>query len=314
MQYHYDCAAMRINYYLSALLFVLVLAVVAIPTATAFVHVEPQHSVGRGVVNTDKIIVLPTRITSTTTALFAAKKKSNKTKSKKSGGGAATGGFGGGGGAATKKDASEGVTPVKADKTALEKQWDAFASITDLEIKPLGDPEDEDYEHFEVVDVFVRCGGNGNDNDNADDKAATGWFRIGKVCASEETTIEAALTLQKGLIFWTAVHMRRELMALGKASATSMELGHISPAIIYMGGETDGPLDQDEADSYMKAFEKVSPSVLGGIKNAKTSFGFRPDWNPPGFTYKRREKAAMKDKKKKSNLEEIMDSSSSSSE
>jgi len=119
-----------------------------------------------------------------------------------------------------------------------ETQWDTFASITDLEIRPLGDPEDDDYdydyEHFQVVDVFVRCGGSDSDsdsdsnsnnsNDNDNDKTETGWFRIGKVCTSEDTPLSASLSLQKGLILWTAVHMRRELLAKGKAGARALEL------------------------------------------------------------------------------------------
>jgi len=267
--------------------FFILLAEVATP-AVGFIHAGLPS-----VVEVVRPLLLPT-----TTALFAAKKKKAKAK--------AGGGFGGGG---TTAKIPAGVTPVKADKASLEKQWDVFAFITDLEIKPLGDPEDKDYVHFEVVDVFARCGGsNSNKQIPSDNQAATSWFRIGKVCVSDETTIEVALTLQRGLILWTAVHMRRELMALGKSSAMSLEVGYISPAGIYMGCESDGPLDEDEA-SYLKGFDKVSPSVLATVKNTE-SFGFRPDWNPPGFTYKRREKAALKTKKQTSKLEEILDSTS----
>ena len=228
--------------------------------------------------------------------LFASKKKKKggKKPSQKS----TFGGFGGGTATKDSSDSSSIIKPVKADKDSLEAQWDSFAAVTDLEIKPLGNPEDEDYEHFEVVDVFVKSGGDGD--------SSSGWFRIGKVCASQDATIEVSLTLQKGLIFWTAVHMRRELMALGKASATSLELGYISPAIIYMGTETDGPMEQDEAEAYLKVFDrKASPEELMAIKT-HDSIGFRPDWNPPGFTYKRRENAARKEKKK-APLQEALD-------
>jgi len=228
---------------------------------------------------------------------LAAKKKNKK----KSGGG----GFGGGGAsskkAATKTKDATIIKPVRADKDSLEAQWDSFAAITDLEIKPTGDPNDDDYKHFEVADVFVRSGG--------DADKSTGWFRIGKVCTSQEATLEAALTLQKGLVFWTAVHMRRELMALGKASATSLELGYITPAIVYMGSETDGPMDEEEAEDYLRIFDsKPPPEILQKVSDRR-SIGFRPDWNPPGFTYKRRESAAMKDKSKKSasRLEDALD-------
>jgi len=95
--------------------------------------------------------------------------------------------------------------------------------------------------------------------------------------------------------------MRREFVALGKAGADAMEVGYISPAIVYMASDSDGPLDDDE-ETYIKVAEKVP---LMGVK--QKSFGFRPDWNPPGFTYKRREKAAMK--QKRSALEEILEDS-----
>ena len=244
--------------------------------------------------------------------LFASKKKGGKkkkTKPKQGGGG-----FGGGGKASAEASSGGGgasspsVKPVRADKNSLESQWDAFASITDLEIKPLGDPTDEDYEHFEVADVFVRSGGGGENDDKNDDDKSTGWFRIGKVCVSgTETTLEAAMALQKGLIFWTAVHMRRELMALGKASATSLELGYVVPASLCMGSETDGPWGEDD-DEDEEQQQQSALTVFGATPELsellekvedKRSFGFRPDWNPPGFTYKRRESAARKDKAKK---------------
>ncbi len=223
-------------------------------------------------------------ISSPRAASLFAKKKAGKKKKKTVGAG-----FGGATAASSEKNT---IKTVKADKDSLEKQWDSFASITDLEIKPLGSPEDEDYQHFEVSDVFCRAQG-------------TGWFRIGKVCVAENVGVDAALTLQKGLIFWTAVHMRREFLALGKAGATSLELGSIRPAIVYMGTETDGPLDEDEAQ-YLVVHEKAKAEDLQQITDNK-SFGFRPDWNPPGFTYKRRESAARKDKKKTSSLQEALE-------
>jgi hypothetical protein len=268
-------------------LLVLCFVLLTITRATAFVLplVGSKHAVGREVEK----------------SLFAAKKKAGKKSKPKQGGG----GFGGG--ASTKtaaaasktKESSSIIKPVKADKDSLEKQWDNFAAITDLEIKPLGDPEnDPNYVHYEVADVFVRSGG------DSSSESSTGWFRIGKICASDAATIEASLTLQKGLIFWTAVHMRRELMALGKASASSLELGYIVPPIVYMGTETDGPMEDDEADTYLKIATKASPEVLAKIQNnnnkTEPSFGFRPDWNPSGFKYKRQESAALKGNSKKS--------------
>lgn len=213
-----------------------------------------------------------------------------KKKSKKNNKGVSSGGFG------SKKSTSSTllVVPVAAEKISLEKQWDLFASITGLEIRPLGDPTDEGYVDFQVVDVYVRCA----KTENCED---TGWFRIGKVCSTDGTDTATALTLQRGLILWTATHMRREIVALGKAGAAALEVGYTSPAIVYMGSEEDGPIDEDEAE-LVRTAEKVSLSP--DLK--KDTFGFRPDWNPPGFTYKRRENAAMK--KKRSALEEIIDS------
>merc|ERR1712238_324422 len=75
---------------------------------------------------------------------------------------------------------------AKADKTSLEKQWDIFTSITDLEIKPLGNTDEDSYQHFEVVDVFVRSGTGNTDTtgtSTSNSSTGTGWFRIGKVCA-----------------------------------------------------------------------------------------------------------------------------------
>lgn len=219
------------------------------------------------------------------TALLAAKKKKGAKKN--------TGSGGGFGSSPTSKTLSSPAI-ISADKTSLEKQWDLFAYFTDLEITPIGNPEDEDYQHFEVADLFVRCR-------KTDNNEGTKWFRIGKACITDDCpSMATALTLQKGLIFWTAVHMRRELVAAGgRSGAAALELGY-TPASMYTGAESDPPLDEEESDMIQIA-EKVS------IESAQPkSFGFRPDWNPPGFTYKRREKAAMK--KKRSSLEEMTES------
>ena len=110
--------------------------------------------------------------------------------------------------------------------------------------------------------------------------------------------MDAALTLQKGLIFWTAVHMRRELVAAGgKSGAAALELGYTT-ATLDMGSESDGPLEEDEEEEVELA--PISSSLRG---TKAGTFGFRPDWNPPRFTYKRREKAAIK--KKISKLDEM---------
>ncbi|VEU35169.1 unnamed protein product [Pseudo-nitzschia multistriata] len=249
-----------------------------------------------------RAILSGTTRTKITSLRMASKPKGRKKKSKKKKSNGGGKGFGGGGAASAAQQGSDAFVakPIKADKNALETQWDTFASITDLEIKCKCDPDSDDCEFFEVVDVHVRYGSDGTGD------ATTGWFRIGKVCTSANTSITAALALQKGLILWTAVHMRRELLAKGgKAGARSLELGWTSPAIIYMGTETDGPLEQDEVETHLNVLAgKPSPSLLSEVKPG--SFGFRPDWNPEGFTYKRREKAALKDKKKKSGLEELL--------
>lgn len=223
--------------------------------------------------------------------------KQNKKKKK-------TASSGGGFGSSTTASSTKTTTPtVPADKNSLEKQWDIFASITDLEVKPKGSPDDDDYIDFEVADVFVRCGETPNNQ-------GTKWFRIGKVCKMDETLMEASLTLQKGLIFWTAVHMRRELVAAGgKSGAASLQLGYVIPATLTMGSESDGPIDDDEQE-FVQIATRSSGSTLKGIE--PKSFGFRPDWNPPGFTYKRREKAAMK--KKVSKLDELKEVAAKSEE
>lgn len=223
----------------------------------------------------------------TLTNLFAAKSQKKKKKNASSGGG-----FGASKGSTSSKTLP--VPTVSADKNSLEKQWDTFASITDLEIKPKMDPDDDNYIDFQVADIFVRCGETPN-------STGTKWYRIGKVCTSAPTPMDVSLTLQKGLIFWTAVHMRRELVAAGgKSGAASLELGYVIPATLNMGTESDGPVDEDE-EEFIKVATRTPGTSLKGIQSK--SFGFRPDWNPPGFTYKRREKAAMK--KKVSKLEEM---------
>ena len=271
--------------------------------------------IGIGIGIRIRIPTAVSRFTTTTALQMASKQKGGKKKKSKPK--TTGGGFGAGAGSSSSSTTSTGsAKPIRADKNALETQWDTFASVTDLEIKPLGDPDDEDYVHFKVVDVFVRCGEGPATTAAASatpaTTATTGWFRVGKVCTSSDVPIEAALALQKGLILWTAVHMRRELLAKGKAAtARNLQLGCIAPAIVYMGTETDGPVEQDEVDEYLRIVEKASPETLALASAApQKSFGFRPDWNPPGFTYKRREKAALKDKNKKSSLDEIVESGS----
>ena len=95
------------------------------------------------------VSMLKTAPRTTRTSLRA--KKSKKTTQKKSGGG----GFGA---AKSVPSASSTITTISPDKDSLEKQWDCFASITDLEIRPVLDEEDPNYRKFEVADVFVRVG------------------------------------------------------------------------------------------------------------------------------------------------------------
>lgn len=271
-----------------SLLAVILAATIATNTVVnAFVPPVQNH---RSNTNTNSNSPLARTTTRTTTPLlFASKKK--KSKSKPSGMG---GGFGG---KTATVDTTTAATarpkPVRADKTALETQWDLFAAITDLEIRP---PEDDDCEHFEVVDVFV--GGNTNTNTNDDDGAHNNnyYYRIGKVCVSESTPIRAGLGLQKGLILWTAVHMRKELLARGKAGARALQVKYTPSASIATGSETDGPLEIEDLD-LLETVEKPTPDELS--QTVPKSFGFRPDWNPPGFTYKRREKAALGDRNNK---------------
>ena len=90
-----------------------------------------------------------------------------------------------------------------------------------------------------------------------------------------------------------------QLAAKGKDAAKRMEIGTMPPTL-NMADETDTVLDDDEAEDVEISSLRVSVKDVS-IKTV----GFRPDFNPPGFTYKRREKAAMK--KKKSAMEEIAD-------
>ena len=201
----------------------------------------------------------------------------------------------GGGGFGSKPDSNNTPTStISADKNGLESQWDNFARITNLEVTPPGNPDDDDYEHFIVADVYVRVA-------PADDKPGTGWYQTGKVVAAgDDADIRQSMTMQRGLIFWTSVHMWPQLAAQGKDSAKNLELGFMPPTL-NMADETDGALDEEEA-------EDVTISQRAPVQGVSAKdVGFRPDFNPPGFTYKRREKAAMKEKK--SALEEISDAS-----
>eukprot|EP00984_Skeletonema_dohrnii_P028267 scaffold18188_cov154-Skeletonema_dohrnii-CCMP3373.AAC.1 len=217
------------------------------------------------------------------TALYAAKKQ----KKKASGGG---GGFGG----SKAKSTPPSVTPASADIQSLEKQWDNFASITDLEIFPPGDPDDEDYRHFIVADVFVRIG-----PEDKDSSPGTGWFRTGKLVAADDIDINIAFALQRGLILWTAAAMWPQLAAKGQAAAKLMQVGFMPPSM-NMADESEPALDEEESED-VQIPQRVAIKDDVSLKN----IGFRPDFNPKGFTYKRRERSAMK--AKKSGLDEIMD-------
>ena len=251
--------------------------------------------------------LLHTTPRTTRTSLYAKKSKKTTSKKKKSGGG----GFGA---ANSSASTSSTVTTISADKDSLEKQWDSFASTTNLEIRPVLDEDDPNYRKFEVTDVFVRVGSSTTtvdassganacrDDTVTNDKAATGWYRVGKVVAADDIAMEASLSLQRGLILWTAAHMWPELVAKGgKKGAQLLELGYMR-ATMYMASDSDPPLDDEEADE-LKIVTRASSDLVKGI--SPKDIGFRPDFNPPGFTYKRREKAAMK--KKKSNMEEILE-------
>ncbi len=219
---------------------------------------------------------------SITTTLHAAAKKKQKKKATNSGGG-----FGAG-----SSNIKSPVTPAAADIQSLEKQWDNFASITDLEIFPPGNPDDDDYRHFIVADVFVRVG-----PVDEDSKPGTGWFRTGKLVAADDIDINVAFALQRGLILWTAAAMWPQLSAKGQSAAKLMQVGYMPPTM-NMADETEPPLDEAED---VQILQRVPIKGDVSLKN----IGFRPDFNPKGFTYKRRERASMK--KKKSSMDEIME-------
>lgn len=218
------------------------------------------------------------------TALYAAKKQNKKRAS----------GGGGGFGVSKNKSSPPSVTPASADIQSLEKQWDNFASITDLEIFPAGDPEDEDYRHFIVADVFVRIG-----PEDEDSTPGTGWFRTGKLVAADDIDINIAFALQRGLILWTAAAMWPQISSKGQAAAKLMQVGFMPPSM-NMADESEPPLDEEESED-VQIPQRVAIKDDVSLKN----IGFRPDFNPPGFTYKRRERSAMKTKK--SGLDEIME-------
>ena len=218
------------------------------------------------------------------TALYAAKKQKKK-----------AGGGGGGFGGSKAKSTPPSVTPASADIQSLEKQWDNFASITDLEIFPPGYPEDEDYRHFIVADVFVRIG-----PEDKDSNPGTGWFRTGKLVAADDIDINIAFALQRGLMLWTAAAMWPQLAAKGQlAAAKLMQVGFMPPSM-NMADESETALDEEESED-VQIPQRVAIKDDVSLKN----IGFRPDFNPKGFTYKRRERSAMK--AKKSGLDEIMD-------
>ena len=206
---------------------------------------------------------------------------------KKAAAGRAPAGFG-----AAKAPPPLKITP---DKACLERQWDHFVAITDLEIS--GDS-------FEVADVFVR--NKAKDGPDAAGAAGARWWRIGKVAADNRVALSAALALQRPLVLWTAVHMRQELMAGGgRDAAAALELGFIAPGCLQAGGAADSPADDNasyEQDEVALAEFTKKVAAPGSAK----LIGFRPDWNPPGFTYKRRESAARREnaarKKKKGKL------------
>lgn len=80
----------------------------------------------------------------------------------------------------------------------------------------------------------MRVGPDANDSES---KALTGWYRTGKVVAADDIDIQASLTLQKGLIFWTSVHMWPQLASKGKDAARFLQLGFMAPSMT-MAAET----------------------------------------------------------------------------
>merc|ERR1712130_638891 len=76
----------------------------------------------------------------------------------------------------------------------------------------------------------------------------------------------------------------------------------ICPPSMTMADESDGALDEEEAEDIM-----VSPKAPISSDVSLSLCGFRPDFNPAGFTYKRRESAALK--KKTDRLAEMKEAS-----
>ena len=66
---------------------------------------------------------------------------------------------------------------------------------------------------------------------------------------------------------------------------------HSYLASLYMAVREDGPEEEEEDDD-------ANPKLAGKSATARDTppkmVGFRPDFNPDGFTYKRRETAALK--------------------
>jgi len=63
--------------------------------------------------------------------------------------------------------------------------------------------------------------------------------------------------------------------------------------VIYLHLFTDKPIDEDEVQQYLKIVDKKLLPAAELSKVKSNTYGFRPDWNPPGFTYKRREKVSF---------------------
>ena len=83
-----------------------------------------------------------------------------------------------------------------------------------------------------------------------------------------------------------------QLSAKGHSAAKSMQVGLMPPSM-NMADESEPALDEEDAeDVQIPQREAIKGDV--SLKN----IGFRPDFNPKGFTYKRRERSAMKAKKR----------------
>jgi len=186
-----------------------------------------------------------------------------------------------GGGFGLKKAGPPPETRVGADKTCLERQWDRFVAITDLEISP------SQTDDFDVVDVFVRTGG-------SEGSEGGRWFRVGKV-TGEAGQAQAALKLQRGLIYWTAVQMHPALAVGGMQGAASLELGWTPPSLTG-AAEGDGPVEAagEGGIAIQLAAMEVSVKEVG-----IPTVGFRPDFSPRVFAYKRRERAGADKEKNK---------------